>query len=276
MAVIPQLGINANYQGAGSNLTADIPMLAQVGFKTLRLLVVGYTSQTQIDQWNDWLDIALAQPFTKILIGVGPGSQTMDTTKWTTFSGVVDTEAAYLAALNDPRIEFQIGNEMELHFDGTTIPDAATVRSKLRTDAARVKIAHPSLALSYSSSVFVGDEVTAWASEGLGSFDRLGFNLYHTRLAMRNRINEIRSLLPSTGFVTEFGTTIGYDNFNNEARFRIELEARIKMLQDSGMGSFIYYGFQENENRWGAKTTAGQYRDIWGLLIGAEGITMAS
>jgi hypothetical protein len=48
------------------------------------------------------------------------------------------------------------------------------------------------------------------------------------------------------------------------------------MLQDSGMPSFIYYGFQENENRWGAKTTAGHFRDIWGLLIGATGISMAN
>lgn len=274
MAVVNGLGINANYQGTGSNLASDIPMLAKLGFKTLRLLVVGYTSQTQINQWNAWLDIARAQPeFERILIGVGPGSQTMDTTKWTTFSGVVDTQAAYLAALNDSRIEFQIGNEMELHYDGVTIANAAAVRTKLRTDAARVKGNNPNLKLSYASSVFAGDEVTSWASEGLGSYDRMGFNLYHTRLSFQRRLDEIRTLLPTTGFVSEWGTTSGYPTFNDESRFREEIAARLAILVGSGLASFIYYGFQENENRWGAKTTDGDFREIWPVLTGATGVS---
>jgi hypothetical protein len=274
VAVVNGLGINANYQGAGSDLTNDIPMLARLGFKTLRLLVVGYTSQTQINQWNAWLDIALAQSeFERIIIGVGPGSQTMDTTKWTTFSGVVDTQAAYLAGVGDSRIEYQIGNEMELHYDGVTISNAAAVRTALRADAARVKGNHPGLTLSYASSVFAGDEVTSWASEGLGSFDRMGFNLYHTRLSFQRRLDEIRTLLPNTGYVTEWGTTSGFSTFNNENRFRDEIAARLEMLKRSGLATFIYYGFQENENRWGAKTTDGHFREVWPLLIGAGGIT---
>lgn len=273
MAVLTGLGINYNYNGTGANPSVDIPLLAGLGFKTIRLLACSFTSPSQISAWNDILDICLQYDFEKITIGISKGANTMTSSNWSTYAGVVQTQAAYIAGLSDSRIEYQIGNELSLGHDGS-ITDAQ-IRTNLRTLGNACKTANPGLITSYSDTTYLGTEITNWFSEGISGIDKIHFNLYGRRAYFAKCANQVVSLFGSDGGVTEWGTNIGYGEYEDEVEYREEIAARLKILVDSGVEEFNFYNFMNaDDDTWGAKLTNGESRYIWPLLIGAHGITM--
>lgn len=263
-----EMGINLNFTAAGVDIPRQLRELRQYNFDVVRLNIIRYnTTQGAIDAWRGYAQYALSLGFKKVIWGFGAGNGITSSNTAAYEAGILQ-QAQWFQQQNDPRLEFQIGNEEELHHDAS-ITDAQ-VRAFIRQLATKVKAVYTVGKISYSSSVFIGDEYIKWSVEGLGGLDRIGFNLYGSDNFFKNCAQQIVARFGNRGFVSEWGTNEGYQDFGNEEVYFNTISRRKKALIDAGIPEAYYYNFMESGNRWGIKNypITGAFRAAWSAVLG--------
>lgn len=259
-------GINLNFTGAGVNIPQQLAEIKQSGFTKVRLNIIRYNvSQAGLMAWRGYTQEALKQGFSHVIWGFGTGTG-LTASNYNDYANGILEQARWFQAQNDPRLEFQIGNEEELHHDASI--SNATLRANLRQLSTEVKKIYTVGPISYSSSVFVGNEIQLWTNEGIGELDRIGFNLYGSEFGFRMNATAIKNNFGNRGFISEWGTDNGFQDFQNEDIFTRRIINRKRILTGLGVDSY-YYNFMESGNRWGVKMypVTGDFRTVWPHLI---------
>lgn len=261
-----RFGINLNFTAAGVDIPTQLIELKKFGFTEVRLNIIRYnTTQTAINNWRGYAKLALKMGFEKVIFGFGAGSGITSTNLSAYEAGILE-QAVWFQAQGDPRLEFQIGNEEELHHDASV--SDLQVRNFIRQLAVKVKQIY-SGTVSYSSSVFIGDEYIKWDVEGLGGLDRIGFNLYGSDNFFKLCVQQINTRFGKRAFVSEWGTNNGYQDYSSEEVYFRTIARRAKVLIEVGIEAY-FYNFMESGNRWGVKLypITGIFRSIWSVIRG--------
>jgi hypothetical protein len=262
------LGINLNFTASGVDIPTQLAEIKTAGFTRVRLNIVDYNNSVGIALWKPYVRCALKLGFTKVIWGIGAGATHITAANYSNFDTALQTLATWFQAQNNPRLELQMGNEEDLHIDsGLT---AAQLRSKLRDTATTLQQVYTAGPISYVSSIFVGNEIAAWTSEGIGNMDRIGFNLYGSD-AVFNRSAIAVAALPRA-YVGEWGTNNGYADFGNEDLYRQAIHLRQQMLINAGVTEAYFYNYMEANRKWGIKNypITGDFRTAWPVLLGVR------
>lgn len=261
------LGINYNSSGPGTYRPQDFIFLKKLGFTKIRLQIVDYTNTGLIGLWRTIVQGALAQGF-YVIYGLTSNPTTLTSATWSSFASAVQTEAAWAQSQNTARLEFQIGNEEELHHDGSLTD--AQVRANLRANAAVVKGIYTAGLVSYASSVSVRSHITDWISEGIGSMDRIGFNIYDTRPNFAINAALIRSGFGDSAYIAEWEGDGGFEAYRNELVWASEHRARLDILRNSGITEAYHYNFLTQPAagvQYGIKLNTGEYRLAFAAML---------
>lgn len=264
------IGINLNFTASGVSIPMQLDELREHGFKKVRLNIVRYnTSQAAIDTWRGYTQYALKLGFERVIWGAGAGTG-LTSANYADYRNGILLHAEWFEAQDNSRLEFQIGNEEELHHDAS-LPNG-TLRANLRQLATDCQAIYTKGPISYSSSIFTGNEIGAWTNEGLGGLDRIGFNLYGSDNVFAISAQAIVTNFDNKGFVSEWGTSNGYHDFNNESLYEQAINKRRKLLINSGVEEAYYYNYMESGNKWGIKMypITGDHRIAWPVLLGVR------
>lgn len=265
--MLPLTGINLNFTASGVDIPTQLSEIYAAGFRIVRLNVIDYSNTNGITSWKGHTQVALNMGFTKVVWGMGASVTGITSSNWNNYATALQTLAQWFQSQNNSRLEFQIGNEEELHHDGSITN--ATLRANLRTLATTCQAIYTVGPVSYASSIANGDEISKWGSEGIGDLDYIGFNLYGSDTTFSNAANSIRPLFGTAGYVSEWGTNNGYQDYNTEQAYANAISVRGKILVRSGVEQFYYYNYMESNNKWGVKVypDTGYYHAAWPELL---------
>jgi hypothetical protein len=196
------------------------------------------------------------------------GSGTTAST-WVLFKQyIMNTLAPWAQTLANTHFELSIGNEEELHCDGATLT-VATVITDLANLATEVKSMYTYGPVSYQSPITF---YTNWASNGLGSLDRIGFNAYALGSGIAVHANHVLTSFPGKGYLSEWGTPNGFLDFPSEALWRDTLFSQVQALADVDIDSY-YFCYRDGSfgmpaNKWAIKQTDDNFRLAAPALFG--------
>jgi hypothetical protein len=202
-----------------------------------------------------------------VIWGVCSGGATITSTNWLTFRQAI-LDAAQWAEDNGV-YEFQIGNEEELHVDGTTMT-ATQIRTNLRDVATEVQGIFTRGKISYSCSYHYVDE---WVSEGKGDLDILAGNIYRGGGGFygddwKGLITDLVNEFGADGtYLTEFnisGTDVD-DYSTDEVVQAAALTEMIEYIKASGMERALFYSWKGDE--FGVVKDDGTYRLLWSQAL---------
>lgn len=267
-------GLGVNHKST-ANLVSDAAYFQSIGLNKIRVHLAG--DSAGIAMWRgvaqQWYDLGFYA-----MHGVATTGQTLTATTWTTQAALITAEANAIAALSAPRIsEFQIGNEYELAVDGTTLTQAQ-LRTNLRALAVTIKAILPTIPVSYTTSFY--QDYASWASEGIGTLDYLGLNVYGNILSggvnwQRTYSVGLATIIPAIGAsklkITEFNLDASNTNFQNipsdkQALYMRDMQSFIKL---SGIPSAYYYnyrGYQDQDNQFAVALNTGGFIPMWDPL----------
>lgn len=261
-------GININFTANGVDIPTQLAEVKAAGFTSCRLNILDFNSSS-IESWKSYALQALKLGFSHVVFGLSAGTTGITSSNWSNFSAAVLTLAQWFYNQNDARLELQIGNELELHHDGSITN--STLRSNIRTLATSCKATCPNTVVSYASSIANGDEISSWTSEGLGGLDRIGFNLYGADSTFNTSAQALVANFSGKAYVSEWGTSNGYLDFNDEQAYAGAINSRRKVLASTGLETY-YYNYMESGNKWGVKAypITGDFRLAWPCLLGVR------
>lgn len=276
MAVWSGLGINYGHQFPNKpydqlQVGTDLVFLKSLGVTRLRLAFPLWNDSSAIASCQSLVDTALGMGY-YVIWGVVSQSPT-DATQWEAYKDFIrETLAPWAQSLQNPRFELSLGNEEELHCDGTTLTVPA-VTAGIASLATEVQSIYTHGSVSYQASILhVGD----WTANGAGGLDRLGFNCY-TRTAAGSafQANIVKTAFPVKGYIAEWGTASGYSDFGSEQAWRDVTYAQRKALQASGLPDAYYFAYRDGSfglpaNAWALMQTNGNLRLATPLLFGVR------
>lgn len=272
------LAMNINFSDGTHLPEDDVDEARSYGVTCYRLNIISYTSSTvAVDRWKALVEKCLSFADTEeVIFGFSSQSPTITSDNWVNFHNACVTLAAWFQEKNDNRLIFQIGNEEEMHHDGSITN--AQIRANIRTLATAVKTVYNIAGgkVIYSSSIAGGSkvapEVTDWASEGRGDLDIIAFNLYGNDTLTDRTSKAIYDAFGSHGYVTEWGIDNGYQTLPIEVAYEIEMKQRMMMIKRSGIPRIYYYNWMESGNRWGMKiypdTDKDKFRSFFRIWLG--------
>jgi hypothetical protein len=275
MTIWNGLGINYGHQPNHNpydpaQVAADLDFLQSVGISKIRMAYPTFDG-AGIAASQSLVITALARGM-YVIWGVSAGSP-VNSSRWATFkSYVLNTLAPWAQSLASPRFELAIGNEEELHCDGTTLT-VNTVIADMANLAAQVKNVYTYGPVSYQSpSGFINN----WVTNGSGSLDRLGFNYYsRTARGMRLTAQTIISSFPGVGYISEWGTPNGFPDMPEEHIWCDLTAQQLRALQTSGLAEAYFFcyrdgGFGLPANAWALVTSTGNFRLAATALFGVR------
>lgn len=182
---------------------------------------------------------------------------------WTTFHDAILAAAQW--AQDNGVYEFQIGNEEDIHNDGTTLTDAQ-LRTNLRATATEAKAIFTRGKVSYTAD---RSAIDSWVSEGKGDIDILASNVYKgSGTTWQTQIsNLINAFGPNGTILTEFSlsaTSIETYSTNEDTQEQM-IEEMIKYCKSVGMSRITFFNYGPADN-FGARKSNGNYRKLWNLL----------
>ncbi|MCA1565825.1 MAG: hypothetical protein LC803_09345 [Acidobacteria bacterium] len=232
----------------------DFGNLLAAGCTKLRLAYRPYNSNFMSHTYN-LATYAKARGF-RVTAGVTVGTTGANLTQWNAYIAALPSIATQYQTIGID--EFAIGNEAELHIDGTTIT-ATQARSDLK-DAATACKAVFSGVVSYQAD---SGNIAAWASAGRGTIDRLGFNIYGSDSSFRTNVSSVVTNFGANGYISEWSTQDGYIGSNwNEASWSDNLVSRSAFLEGSGIASAYFFCYNAGaynvaKDTWGLKASTG-------------------
>jgi len=199
------------------------------------------------------------------------GGDDLTSTTWANFRAEVLTQAAWAEA--NGVFEFQIGNEIENHIDGTTLTVAQLINN-LKSLATEVQAIFTSGNISYTCE---SNNISDWVTAGKGDIDIIASNVY-----MEDDLgnpepwqDKISSLVSGFGvngtYLSEFGLSwSGVDVYSeDEAIQAAAVTEMIDYIKASGMTRAFYFFYADMSwvSGYGALKEDGTYRLLWSQAL---------
>ncbi len=254
-AALQWSGLGINYSAANSgDIARDIPILARY-FTRIRPQYPLYTADSSLQQL-----ICMAAKAAGLYVVWGITTPNpCDASTWAAFKAAVTSMAATVQGLGID--QFSLGNECELHADGTTLT-ASTVRSDIRALASTAKALFSGV-VSYEADQ---SQSAAWTSEGIGTLDRLGLNIYANHAL---HVSRLAAIGPSKTYVSEFNNQSGYFTANNEAVFTSNVMEHLRVIRAGGVQTAYFYNWQyDTPYQWALRLPNSTYRQLFYPLVG--------
>lgn len=268
---------SATYKKA--TVYAEMRAIYNAGYRAIRIAQPTYSSSAgTLNMCKDLVQWALDVGFDEVHWGV-VGARPVTSSGFTAFANNVKTVVApWAQGLANSRFHLGIGNEEELHVDGTTIT-VSTLQNNLKTLATDVQAIY-----TYGDIVYVTDatERVDWSTLGLGNIDRLGMNVYYgvpPSGDFKSNVDLIASTFGANAFITEWGIGGGYPTISAygtqaEEIFADNMLQRQKFIEAASLDHFVFAfsdgAFGVPANMWGLRTTSGVYRKAWYKLTGTR------
>ena len=245
------------------------------GFTELRIDIPDYQNTSWLASSKASLPGIIAKG-AKVIWGVSSYETTITSTNWPTFRQAILDAAQW--AQNNGVFEFQIGNEIEGHHDGT-ITDAQ-VRDNLKSVATEVQAIFTRGNISYSCEE---DSIASWASIGKGDIDILALNVYmggkgvYDSGTWKTQITNMINAFGVDGtYITEFnisGTSLD-DYSEDEAVQAAAVTEMIDYIKASGMTRAIFFTWHDTGSfDLGVVKDDDTYRLLWSqALLNTESV----
>jgi|GEM_PF-6410886 len=269
------LGMNYGHQATHNpynaiQVAADFAFLRSMGVAKLRIAYPTFDAGgIPALQWL--VQTALAAGFYVIWGATSSAGTPVTATRWASFKSYVQTTLApWAQAQNTAQLELAVGNEEEFHCDGTTLT-VSTVVSDLAALATNVQVIYTAGAISYQSPIAF---ITNWSANGLGGLDRIGFNAYSLGAGIKTHANNIVAHFPNNGYLSEWGTPNGFNDFGNEQFFANVTQTQVNALKTVGIDAY-YFCYRDGSfglpaNAWAIKTTTDNFRLAAPKLFGVR------
>jgi hypothetical protein len=254
-----------------AQVAADLGFLKSMGVTKLRIAYPTFDAPG-LSAIQSLVQTALTMDFYVVWGTTATGGTPVSNSRWAIYKNfVVTTLAPWAQALGNPNLELAIGNEEELHCDGTTLT-VSTVVADLGNLATAVQAIYTAGAVSYQSPI---PFLTNWASQGLGGLDRIGFNAYSFGAGIAVHANSIVAAFPGTGYLSEWGTPNGFTDFKNESIFNFITKKQIAALKATSIPDAYYFCYRDGSfglpaNAWAIKMTDGNFRQAAPALFGVR------
>lgn len=286
-------GLGVNYKAAQANWDKDIAYFKAIGLKYIRphMPTVSYPwtigTSDGVSNYAFWR--YLAQYFTQagfsvtwgpsMLSGVTQGNLTA--ALWSNYHDSCVAEASYLQSQGIILWDFEVGNEMELFVDGTTLT-TTQLRANIRQLATDVKAVY-SGTVSYGASLGAGGGHN-WALDGtLGGLDTLSIHPYGTVTSASSvTFSNVETLVDSV--VTAFGSKAYASEFNvdglspnvallSPSAASAAMQSFLSYLQGTGMPVAIIYmwtGWLNMDNQFAQLYTNGSVNPQWFYFFSSQ------
>lgn len=269
----PGIGMNYGHQAPhnpydSTQVTTDLTFLKSVGVTKLRIAFPTFDSSS-LAAIQALVQQALSMGF-YVIWGVTTGGPGTTATRWAAFKNfVIGTLIPWFQLQANARLECSLGNEEELHCDGTTLT-VSTVIQDISSLAATAKQQYTYGPVSYQSP---GGFFTQWQTNGVGTLDRLGFNYYNLAAkGLQASAAGVATAFPNVGYISEWGTPGGFLDFPNEALWHDVLGAQVAALATVGIDAY-YFCYRDGSfgmpaNKWAIKLTDDNFRVAAPALFG--------
>jgi len=206
----------------------------------------------------------------KFIWGVGSGETTITSTNWADFRTAILAAATWAQA--NGVYEFQLGNEEELHVDGTTMTIAGII-TNLKSVATEVKQIFTNGNVSYSCWQGSIDD---WITAGKGDIDILASNVYiggegYYDDGWKTRITNLVNAFGVDGiYITEFGPSwSSLDDYSTDEEVQADGVAEmIEYMRASGIERALFYCWHDYPGGlFGVVKTDGTYRLLWNQAL---------
>lgn len=269
-------GLGVNHKSP-AKIVSDAAYFKTIGVNKVRAHLPPISNSAAMAQWlavaKQWYDLGFYTIYGGSVLG-GTGSAA----DWSTYRTNILAYATTLAAGERKMTEFQIGNELELRVDGTTLTQTQ-LRTNLRSLGAEVKAILPEYTISYTTSFY--QDYSSWASEGIAGLDKLGINVYGnistsggrwTNSYMVNgKLATIYSALGSSVYISEFGIDASSANLDlvSDNQKAVWMRQILKDIKNSGIPSayvYMYRGYLDQNNNFALVYTDDSHTAAWNVL----------
>jgi len=259
------------------NADRDIAYFKSIGLNKVRIQLEQVALLEQQAQWE-----TLSRKFYDsgfyVIWGVStlPGTGSAD--DWETYSANVINFVTDLATRSQSCSEFQIGNELELHVDGTTLTKEQ-LRANIRSLSTAVQEILTREYISYTC--YCPNDARKWVAEGLGDLDYLGMNFYgnvynNGAMLKRNYFNsgDFEHVVEAFGDrvrITEFNLDADNDDINSlsssdKVRYMRQIYNDIKKSGVHSAYLFQYRGFKDMSDEFAVQLLDGTTQPYFNVL----------
>lgn len=289
MAVWSGLGITVNiphifwYNYEASIGEPIIKELVSLKITKIRVTFVTYgsdTSRTAMRLYCSQIREALPNAYVIFGTTCSPGATKISASNWDAYASQVVEDAEYAEA-NGLCDEFVIGNEMENDYNNDGTLSAQEIRDNMKLLATAVSAVYSGV-VSYN--VAQGQE-DGWVTDGKGTLDKLGFNIYGTNGTFgtfKDYVVEIHDAFGDDCYISEWSgshptwsstslngiteTSIGFDD-----AYAVENKNRLDFIRATGLLSAYFFTHTWYEptarNGFAMRMFEGGYRKTMDVLL---------
>ena len=264
--------------GIFSGWASDIDTILANGFTELRIDIPDYQNTLWLNDSKATVISAIAKG-AKVIWGVSSNAYnntdyTITAENWPTFRQAI-LDAAQWAEDNGV-FEFQLGNEEELHVDGTTMTEAQIIIN-LKSVAIDVKAIFTNGKVSYSCWQ---ESIDDWITAGKGDIDILASNVYMSGITFNdNWKSKITNLVNAFGvdgtYITEFNlSSSSLDDYSTDEVIQAAgITEMIEYIKASGIKKALYFAWKDDgETHLGALKADNTFRLLWNQSLLNQGI----
>jgi hypothetical protein len=274
-------GLGVNHKSP-AKIAGDSAYFRSAGVNKIRVHLPDAANVASVAYWlgvaQQWYDAGFyAIAGCSVIGGTGSASD------WTDYRNDVIAVANSIVSSNIIISEFQIGNEIELYIDGTTLTQGQ-LRDNIRDLAADIKQILPNILVSYTTSFY--QDYAEWASEGVGDMDMLGINVYgnistsysswSASYMVGAKLATIINALGTKVFISEFGLDASNDKLlrvsdNQKATW---MRLLLRDIVNSGIDSayaYMYRGYLDQDDDFALVLTNDKKTVPWGVLEANNG-----
>jgi len=224
-----------------------------------------YTDTASVDASKAAVIVANAKGL-KFIWGVSSNPTVITATTWVNFRQAILDAAQW--AQDNGVYEFQIGNEEELHVDGTTIT-VSQIIANLKAVATDVKAIFTNGNVSYSCWQ---NTIYDWVVAGKGDIDILASNVYmggngsYSEIWKTRITNLVNTFGADNTYITEFAPSYSSleDYSTDEAVQAAGVTEMIEHMKDSGITRALFYTWHDYPGGlFGPVKNDGTYRLLW-------------
>ena len=266
-----------NIWGLSSSFEERVDELLANGFTQLRIDVTYWAEASAVAIAKSAVAIAVSKG-AEVIWGVGSGAGTITATNWLGYRQAILDNAQW--AQDNGVYEFQLGNEEEVHVDGTTITGEQMI-TNLKDVATEVKQIFTRGNISYSYGW--GYDVD-WIAEGKGDIDIIAANLSMGDGWKTTITNLINAFGVDGTYLTEFYPSwVSLDDYStDEAVQAAAITEMIEYIKVSGMTRAIFFCYYDDSRPFGPEgfgvvKTDGNYRLLWSqALLDSDSVKFAT
>lgn len=273
MAFPSNIGVNYGHSGGvyGARHASNLAYLWSCGVRKIRIAYPTYNSTTKNVNSKQLVQAALDMGFDVIWGLACLPNQTA--TMWSTYKSQVLTDILpWAQSVNNPKLTISLGNEDEEKVDGTTLTVASIMADISGAFATSAKSVYTVGKIDY---VAAATRRSAWAANGKGSLDRVGFNVYYDvdpEAGFKSSVTAIKNSTFAGAYVGEFSTPNGFSDMSTssmpENAWRDNMARRLQLLLDFNLEAYVFcydvgnfgvnYGYWEMLNQDGSNRLAWQ------------------